>query len=126
MELLVGVGFLGCCWNKNSLRSPLKNQMWWKVFYLREIVSLGLKVPFSLKQSWKMCSWRSSRARSKASVQSYHSMVELSQAQHPANFSPSDHRVWCPYGCGPCWRVQSMRAPQARSSEGEKEGNSFV
>lgn len=35
------------------------------------------RVPFPLTQSWEMCSWAFSRARSKASVRSVCSLVAL-------------------------------------------------
>lgn len=57
-------------------------------FYLGRVGSLVSKVPFSLKQSWRRCSWGSWRAKSKTSVQSFHSLVKLGSAQPQANHSP--------------------------------------
>lgn len=52
----------------------------------------------SLTQSWKRCSWGSSGAKTRVSVQSVHSMMELNLAEHLAGFSPSVQSV-VPYGC---------------------------
>lgn len=55
------------------------------VFIGVELHFLGCKAPCSLIQSWKSGSWDSSKTRSRASVQSVPSIVELGMVQHQAN-----------------------------------------
>lgn len=67
------------------------------------------------------------RARSKASLQSFCSMVGISPAWHQVNHSPLVHCVGGPYGCGPTRWVQSMRAhPLQQENKRPREGIPFV
>lgn len=66
--------------------------------YLCEVIFLGLQSPISLNLVLEKVQLGSSRARNKASVQSFQSMVELSPEQHWANFSLLIHCVWDPCG----------------------------
>lgn len=59
-----------------------------KYFVFMELHSLGGNVPCPFIQSWKRGSCGSSRTRGKASIQSFHSMLELGLAEHWANYSP--------------------------------------
>lgn len=90
-------------------------------FYWCGVTFLGSTFLCRVSQSQKRCSWGFSRARRKASVQSFHSILHPAIRVHQSMYGIL-------YGHEPCWGREAYHLPQESQELGTlepREGGSF-